>query len=243
MTEEEQYFVRRQGRVEGPWPASKLKSEVALKKLSRFHEVSINDKTSWVSARSLDWLFSRTKPALSHKQREEHEQEQEQDEVEWYLTIDGEQVGPLSESQVADELVQNRVNPDDLVWTEGFTDWTRLESIPEFQDAITQLDNEMTAATRMIDTKVDQSSNTRNRTISKMATASFVCGLLFCFPLNLAAIVLCFLALREIKNSSNNLGGHRLAWGGGIIGGLALVANIVILVLVGLGGIIGIFNS
>jgi hypothetical protein len=54
----EAYYVRRKGRVQGPWELSRLRSEVELQMLSAFHEVSIDGQT-WMPARDIAGLFTR----------------------------------------------------------------------------------------------------------------------------------------------------------------------------------------
>lgn len=49
----------------------------------------------------------------------------------WHVVVDGEQVGPLTESDVKEKLRANQINAETLVWKEGFGDWTALSSVPE----------------------------------------------------------------------------------------------------------------
>ncbi|HEX7499950.1 MAG TPA: GYF domain-containing protein, partial [Polyangia bacterium] len=49
----------------------------------------------------------------------------------WHVVVDGEQVGPLSETEVKDRLRAGKINSDTLVWKEGFADWMQLSTVPE----------------------------------------------------------------------------------------------------------------
>jgi predicted Zn finger-like uncharacterized protein len=49
----------------------------------------------------------------------------------WHVVIDGEQVGPLTESEVKDRLRQGKIDAETLIWREGFPDWTAMSSVPE----------------------------------------------------------------------------------------------------------------
>ena len=49
----------------------------------------------------------------------------------WHVVIDGQQVGPMTESDIKDRLRQGKINSDTLVWKEGFGDWTQLSAVPE----------------------------------------------------------------------------------------------------------------
>ena len=53
------------------------------------------------------------------------------DQAAWHVVVDGEQVGPLTEAEVKDNLRQGKINSDTLVWKEGFADWMQLSTVPE----------------------------------------------------------------------------------------------------------------
>jgi hypothetical protein len=47
----------------------------------------------------------------------------------WYYALDGQQTGPVSESQL-DELIRSgKINRDTKVWHEGMADWQRLHEV------------------------------------------------------------------------------------------------------------------
>src|SRR4051794_28259522 len=41
----------------------------------------------------------------------------------WHIVVDGEQVGPLPESDVRGRLVRGEISPDTFIWKEGLADW------------------------------------------------------------------------------------------------------------------------
>jgi predicted Zn finger-like uncharacterized protein len=57
----------------------------------------------------------------------------------WHVVIDGEQVGPLTESEIKDKLRQGKVNSDTLVWKEGFGDWTQFSAVPELTPLLARI--------------------------------------------------------------------------------------------------------
>jgi predicted Zn finger-like uncharacterized protein len=57
----------------------------------------------------------------------------------WHVVVDGEQVGPLSESEIKDRLRQGKVNSDTLVWKEGFGDWTAFSAVPELTPLLARI--------------------------------------------------------------------------------------------------------
>ncbi|MGZ4467834.1 MAG: SPFH domain-containing protein [Nocardioidaceae bacterium] len=55
--------------------------------------------------------------------------------TQWYLGIDGRQVGPLNPTEVAGQLATGTATSDTLVWRAGMAAWTRLGDVPELQGA------------------------------------------------------------------------------------------------------------
>jgi predicted Zn finger-like uncharacterized protein len=52
----------------------------------------------------------------------------------WHLVVDGEQVGPVPESDIRARYERGEINGDTYVWKEGFADWLKLASVPELAD-------------------------------------------------------------------------------------------------------------
>src|SRR5512145_1583180 len=44
-------------------------------------------------------------------------------DAQWYLARDGKQHGPISEAELTQFIEQGHLQPNDLVWREGFADW------------------------------------------------------------------------------------------------------------------------
>ena len=53
--------------------------------------------------------------------------------TQWYLGIDGQQVGPLSPAEVAARVVAGTATPETLAWRTGLAGWTAISDIPELQ--------------------------------------------------------------------------------------------------------------
>ena len=49
----------------------------------------------------------------------------------WYIVVEGEQVGPLAEPDIAARLRRGEITGETLVWKEGLADWMKLSSVPE----------------------------------------------------------------------------------------------------------------
>jgi hypothetical protein len=136
-----QYFVRRAGRVEGPWTFERLQSEVRQKRLSKFHEVS-QDREDWFKAEDVPELFV-VKLLLQRVRDPQPEVSPEANgplpEVPdspsqpriWYIEKNGEPIGPFTDSEVREAWIAGRLDSD-LAWREGFNNWLRMAEVPEF---------------------------------------------------------------------------------------------------------------
>ena len=52
--------------------------------------------------------------------------------MEWYyLTSDGQQEGPVPESEIQNMFSQGIIKPSDLVWQEGMAEWTPISQVPQ----------------------------------------------------------------------------------------------------------------
>jgi len=54
----------------------------------------------------------------------------------WYVVIDGEQVGPLTAADVADRVASGQVTGENFAWMEGMADWSQIASIPDLAGAL-----------------------------------------------------------------------------------------------------------
>ena len=53
--------------------------------------------------------------------------------TQWYLGVDGQQVGPLAPSEIRAKLTGGTATPESLVWRAGMAAWVRLGEVPELQ--------------------------------------------------------------------------------------------------------------
>jgi hypothetical protein len=241
--ENETYYVRRKGKIEGPWSADKLRSEIRLRKLSKYHELS-NDKQNWVRAEKHQWLFpKKVRVAAQDEGRKDQSRENEEAPdknsdstgVEWFLAIDGEQVGPLSEQEVIGKIRSHNLSFQDTVWRDGFEEWTELGNLVIFEQYLdVHVDDAgMTAATVMI----DRNASAAPPKNSIYAVASLVCALLglvacpFAFFLGPIAIILAGIGYFDVSKNLSTKKGKNLAIAGGLVGLLSIVVFVVLVVI------------
>src|SRR5215471_12473397 len=53
----------------------------------------------------------------------------------WHIVVEGEQVGPLSASDVRARLSRGEITGETFIWREGLADWQKISSVAEFEDA------------------------------------------------------------------------------------------------------------
>src|SRR5450432_2843705 len=58
----------------------------------------------------------------------------------WHLVVDGDQVGPVPESDIKARIERGEINAETYVWKEGFADWLKLSAVPEFAQLVTPAD-------------------------------------------------------------------------------------------------------
>ncbi len=54
------------------------------------------------------------------------------EKAEWYVVIDGQQVGPLTASAVERRMTEGSVKSDTLVWREGMSEWAPVGQTATF---------------------------------------------------------------------------------------------------------------
>ena len=180
MTEETLYYVRRQGRVEGPWPLEKLQSEVQVRKLARYHHVSL-DGRSWFPAGNVQELFPRLQLAA---QAASSDDGSPSEEPAWYYSENNAPVGPVPFSELVARLESGKMSPQDLVWREGMEDWKAACQVPELAEIASASRNagaDMTVQTRMVNLSPRPARSTGFIQLAAVITG--MVALLSCIPL------------------------------------------------------------
>jgi membrane protease subunit (stomatin/prohibitin family) len=57
----------------------------------------------------------------------------------YFIAIDGQQKGPLTPDQLKAEIAANRITRQTLVWKNGMTNWTALETLPELANLLSNV--------------------------------------------------------------------------------------------------------
>lgn len=56
--------------------------------------------------------------------------------MEWYYSSNGEQKGPVKESELKDKVRSGEVAPGELIWRDGMGDWQPVSKVPEMAVAL-----------------------------------------------------------------------------------------------------------
>jgi predicted Zn finger-like uncharacterized protein len=59
----------------------------------------------------------------------------------WHIVVDGEQVGPLSASDVRARRARGEITGDTYIWREGMADWLKMSAVTEFSESGQALDD------------------------------------------------------------------------------------------------------
>jgi len=243
---EDDFFVRRRGKVEGPWSDEKLRSEVKLRRLSRFHEVS-TDGSSWQRAEKFDWLF----PKKTKSKSESDTSNEMPPEVLWFLSINEAEAGPFTETDVLKRIAKGIVGPSSLSWRDGFAKWIPLGHCDEFSKLFGENKNDEASQGNNYQTQPgqNQSSSTTVRK-TRLSTASLVLGILafpvfqilgcvlgmylfsgsvitlLSVPAGILAIIFGYSAIRKIDRSNGTIVGRGKAASGAVLGAGATIGTV-----------------
>ena len=186
--------------------------------------------------------------------------------AEWYYGKEGQQFGPVDEATLRARVTTSEIRPDDLIWTEGMSEWTPLKRVAQFNTQ--QVPSALQTAVPVKEFLSDNPDSpyappagnpvVQNSIIggvqmgpptSGLAIASMVCGILslfLCFCLGgiigLPAVICGHMAMRQtgpqIPGHPLQMAGRGMAIAGLIMGYLGLV-TFVILILSNVGEFAG----
>ena len=144
------YYIRRRGKVHGPYDLARAQLLVRQGRLARHDEVS-TDRATWKRASEFPELFpaviQRKLRVSAHPSRETEEtaepssptpqpgQPPEQVRL-WFYSHEGGEQGPVAEEELIQLIRQGHVEPDAFVWSEGMDDWAPWQAVPSLRQAV-----------------------------------------------------------------------------------------------------------
>ncbi len=248
----DRFFIRVRGRVQGPLTTKQIRILAHRGRFGRHHEVS-EDGTNWSRASAYPDLFAaRTVSKLRKNAVEESpdavetvddslEEEEEpetyglveppQEPVEleppiWHYTINSDQEGPVPYSQLQYLASAGQLRSNDLIWTEGMAEWSEASTVPGlFSTSQSTHVNVETTTETTTESLFDSSGASKT---SPMAVASLVLAIVLPVIGSILAVVFGHVALNQIKQSQNTLGGRGMAIAGLILGYSVIIISVVI---------------
>ncbi len=150
-----------------------------------------------------------------------------------HVARDGQKLGPFSIEEVRARLSTGNLQPDDLAWAEGRTDWVPLSAFPGIAAVpVPPLPQGVPAAPPPL----QRIPSSANPPASGLAIASLVCGILSVtfvpFLAGIPAVICGHAALGRIRRAAGTIGGGGMALAGLIIGYLSFVLIIPIVAII-----------
>src|SRR5438876_8315312 len=216
-------YIRVRGKVQGPFTVDALRSMRDRGQFRRFHEIS-EDRRSWTSATALNELFPSdpmaravaedtgfepVSLAATPGENDDPQKGKVSSRNEWYYVDEaGGQQGPISKDELQDLWKRGDVDDTSYVWNPRMTSWQAISSLSEF-------------AAR------GARSSRSGKTVNRLALLSFILGIFWLGGLgSIAAMVLGYHALRQMRGNKGREGGRRMAFIGIFAGaGMLVVAT------------------
>ena len=126
-TDTNSLYVRRQGRISGPYDWRTLQTMAKRGTLSRFHEVSV-DGEQWVPAAEHPSLFDAHFTELPEPTTSTNHPEPAPD-GDWHYEANEEPVGPVPFETLQGLISTGSVPLTARVWTKGMEDWAPADTI------------------------------------------------------------------------------------------------------------------
>jgi hypothetical protein len=146
--------------------------------------------------------------------------------MQFYIHRNGERSGPFSPLEVRSSLAAGAIQPTDLAWHEGASEWLPLGSIPSFTaDQPPATPNTVVRAPEL-------------PSISGLAVASMIMGIasfLTCGLTAIPAVIMGHIALHDIKKEPARFTGREIALAGVISGYLGIIFAILLVIAVLIG--------
>jgi hypothetical protein len=160
--------------------------------------------------------------------------EQSVEEKVWYYGKDGEQAGPITETDLRSLLANGQLAPEAMIWKQGMGDWASARSIHALWGAAPATTDDATAPP--VPGSMAQSGSETNG----LAVATLVLGVLSIFMAFLSCgcvtsipgIVCGHLALKQFKAEPNRYQGRGMAITGLVLSYLVLLLYILFVVFV-----------
>jgi hypothetical protein len=210
------YYYRLRGRMLGPFGLQQMRQKAASAQVNNRTDIS-RDGLDWGKGSDYPEIFVQPQDAGLGAGSGSSTQGGQ-----WYYAVGGNQQGPIDLAVLQQYVASGSIQPTDVVFREGMTDWIPVQSVPELAMVMR---GKVTAGGAGPGPTLDPGP--AQPTSNGMAIAGFVCSLLgwTCIPAVLG-LTFSLIALNG-KNQAN----RGLAIAGAIIGGIWLLLWIIYLIV------------
>ncbi|HZK80642.1 MAG TPA: GYF domain-containing protein [Humisphaera sp.] len=150
--------------------------------------------------------------------------------ADWFFSKDGQQQGPVTAADLKQMAASGQLRPDDLVWKDGMAQWAKASQLKGVfatpgaaPEAAPGPVAPQVAEAQQSQPIMPQYASPTHQTMqptggrSGMALASFICGLIFCFPVtSLLAIIFGIIGI--VQTNDNRRTGRGFAIAGLVLG-------------------------
>ena len=222
------FYIQVRGKRQGPFTVERLRHMSKLGRFGRQHRVS-KDGRSWKSADEYPELFE-AQGERKMRQSGAVENLGSSDPASvapaapssagWFYSHDGQQLGPVSMEVLKHAHATGTLNPDDLVWTHGMTEWKRADK------ALQGLFSGEVAAAPGPAGVPTTGAVQAHAPVSNLALYSLVLSFI---PVvgSILAVICGHKALREIDDNHSEMQGRNLALAGLCIGYAGIFAIVI----------------
>lgn len=142
--QDEQYFIRRRGRVTGPYDYDTVKKMVQTGKLYKSDELSL-DQVDWVTASETEFFPEKVQTKKVNPNPDEVPDDDYQPgpspvsgnpppQTLWYYALNDQQLGPIKEIELKQQFQLKTIGPKTKVWCEGMSTWEDADKNNVFRD-------------------------------------------------------------------------------------------------------------
>jgi len=143
--QDEQYFIRRRGRVTGPYDFDTVRKMVQTGKLYKSDELSL-DQVDWVTASETEFFPEKKKKPVEpiHTEQEDNYDNPSPSatpiysppppQMLWYYALNDQQLGPIKESELKQQFQLKTIGAKTKVWCEGMSTWEDADKNHVFRE-------------------------------------------------------------------------------------------------------------
>ena len=131
---ENQWYYTKNNQQQGPVSPEQLKQLAASGQLQPSDLVWKEGMGQWVEGRKIKGLFSA--PAAPNPQSPPNVPQAGAVPQQWYYVKNGQRQGPVSTDQIKQLLASGQLQPSDLAWKEGMSQWVAAQAVGEFVAAL-----------------------------------------------------------------------------------------------------------